>query len=96
MIFTSLPTPAIVEAVLAEVATTAKPGTVVVDLSTNAPGVVKRLAASLATQGITLLDAPVTGGVPKATDGTLVIMVGGDEGVLATHKALLATMSGEA
>lgn len=95
VIFTSLPTPAIVESVLLAVAEGASPGTVVIDLSTNAPGVVRRLAETLAAKGVTLLDAPVTGGVARAIDGSLVIMAGGDEAKLEPNRALLATMSSQ-
>ena len=64
------------------------------DLSTNAPAVVKRLHAMLEEKGVALLDAPVTGGVVRATDGTLVIMVGGDEAVFEQHRSILAPSAG--
>jgi 3-hydroxyisobutyrate dehydrogenase-like beta-hydroxyacid dehydrogenase len=95
LVFTSLPTPKAVEAVVDGIAPTVRPGTVMFDLSTNAPAVVKRLHAGLAAQGVTLLDAPVTGGVVKATDGTLVIMIGGDEAAFEQNRAILATFSGQ-
>ncbi len=70
VIMLSLPTPKHVEAVIAGpdgIAENAKSGTVVIDLSTNSPGVIKRLGDLLSTKSIALIEAPVTGGVVKAT-----------------------------
>lgn len=61
----------------------AAPGTVVVDMSTVAPGTARTIAARLAERGISVLDAPVSGGVPAAQEGTLAIMLGGEAEVLA-------------
>jgi 3-hydroxyisobutyrate dehydrogenase-like beta-hydroxyacid dehydrogenase len=94
VILTSLPTPRHVEAVATEIAASARPGTVFFDLSTNAPAVVRRLHEELAPKGITLLDAPVTGGVARAVDGSIVVMVGGEEAVFEQHRAILAAFSG--
>jgi 3-hydroxyisobutyrate dehydrogenase-like beta-hydroxyacid dehydrogenase len=97
VIFTSLPTPRHVEAVVngpGGIAAEAKPGTVFFDLSTNAPSVVKRLEAELKAKGITMLDSPVTGGVPRAEDASIVIMVGGDEAAFEAHRPLLKAFSG--
>ncbi len=55
----------------------AKPGTVVVDMSTISASVTRRIAAWLAEKGVEMLDAPVSGGEPGAVNGTLSIMVGG-------------------
>jgi 3-hydroxyisobutyrate dehydrogenase len=55
----------------------ARKGTLCVDMSTIDPGVSRRIAASAGERGIRFIDAPVSGGVPRATDGTLAIMVGG-------------------
>ena len=95
LIFTSLPTPKAVEAVVDGMAPAVRPGTAMFDLSTNAPSVVRRLHAMLAGKGVALLDAPVTGGVVRATDGTLVIMVGGEEAVFEQHRSILAAFSGQ-
>ncbi|NOG69988.1 NAD(P)-dependent oxidoreductase [Roseicella sp. DB1501] len=94
VIFTSLPTPRHVEAVVAEIVPRARPGTVLFDLSTNAPAVVKRLQESLSGRGIAFLDAPVTGGVARATDASIVVMVGGEEALFEQHRAILASFSG--
>lgn len=64
------------------VATTARPGNLIVDMSTISTEATKELAARLATVGVHLLDAPVSGGQQGAVDATLTIMVGGaDEDV---------------
>ncbi len=57
----------------------AKAGALVVDMSSIDPMVSKEVGAALAKAGIRFLDAPVSGGEPKAIDGTLSIMVGGAE-----------------
>ncbi len=95
VVMLSLPTPKHVEAVIAGpggVAENAKAGTVVIDLSTNSPGVMKRLGELLSTKGISLIEAPVTGGVIKATDGTLTIIAGGDEAVVDKQRPLLSSI----
>jgi 3-hydroxyisobutyrate dehydrogenase-like beta-hydroxyacid dehydrogenase len=95
VVMMSLPTPKHVEAVIAGddgVAENAKPGTVVIDLSTNAPGMIKKLGELLSTKDIALIEAPVTGGVIKATDGTLTIIVGGDETVIDKQRPLLSSI----
>ncbi|MCX7961837.1 MAG: NAD(P)-dependent oxidoreductase [Burkholderiales bacterium] len=68
------------EAVLfgpAGVAEGASPGTLVVDFSSIAPQAAREFARRLAEQGVGLVDAPVSGGVPGAEKGTLVVMAGG-------------------
>ena len=67
-------------------------GTIIIDMSTIAPSVARRLAAKAATLGATMLDAPVSGGEIGAVSGTLSIMVGGDAGAFATVKPLLDAM----
>jgi 2-hydroxy-3-oxopropionate reductase len=57
-----------------------RPGALVIDMSTIAPGAARALAARLAERGASMLDAPVSGGDVGARDGTLTIMVGGDAG----------------
>jgi 2-hydroxy-3-oxopropionate reductase len=70
----------------------AAPGTVVVDMSTVAPGTARSIAARLAEGGIDFLDAPVSGGVPAARDGTLAIMVGGELAVLERIRPVLEVL----
>src|ERR1017187_10417007 len=52
-------------------------GTIIVDMSSISPMVSQKVAAACAGKGVEFLDAPVSGGEPKAIDGTLAIMVGG-------------------
>lgn len=59
----------------------AKPGLVLVDMSSIAPEASRQMANACAQKGVQLLDAPVSGGEPKAIDGSLSIMVGGDQAV---------------
>lgn len=57
----------------------AKPGTIVVDMSSSAPTGTQELGKVLAEKGILLVDAPVSGAVPRATLGTLTLMIGSDD-----------------
>ncbi len=70
----------------------AKKGTLLVDMSTIDPAVTRRLAAAAAERGLRFVDAPVSGGVPRATDGTLAIMVGGTPADFETARPALAAM----
>jgi len=56
----------------------AKPGTIVIDMSTISPAVTRRVATELGKKEVRMLDAPVSGGAIGARNGTLSIMVGGD------------------
>ncbi|MBK8022913.1 MAG: NAD(P)-dependent oxidoreductase [Chloroflexi bacterium] len=56
----------------------AKPGALVIDMSTISPGATRTMAEALAAKGIQMLDAPVSGGSEGAAKGTLSIMVGGE------------------
>ncbi len=56
-------------------------GSVIVDMSSISPVVSKELSVKADEAGLHMLDAPVSGGEPKAIDGTLAIMVGGQESV---------------
>jgi 3-hydroxyisobutyrate dehydrogenase len=67
-------------------------GRLCVDMSTIDPGTARRLAARLAGRGARFLDAPVSGGVAGAEDGTLTIMVGGEAGDLDEARPALAAM----
>lgn len=70
----------------------AKPGTVIIDMSSITPNVSRELAETAAKQGVDMLDAPVSGGEPKALDGTLSIMVGGKPEVFESAKKVLSGM----
>jgi 3-hydroxyisobutyrate dehydrogenase-like beta-hydroxyacid dehydrogenase len=98
VVFTSLPMPRHVEEVAlgaAGIAASARPGTVLIDLSTNSPSTARRVQAGMQAEGIAMLEAPVSGGVPRATDGTIVIMVGGDRAVFEAQLPLLKSFSKE-
>ena len=73
-----------------------KPGSVFIDCSSINPVASKEIAAVLAERGVEMLDAPVSGGEPKAIDGTLSFMVGGKQEVFDAHKELLLTMGASA
>ena len=91
VVFTSLPGPDQVEHAALDPSTGIlaglKPGTGYVDMTTNAPDVVRRIAEACRTRGIAMLDAPVSGRPPSMT-----IMVGGDAATFATYQPLLACM----
>jgi len=70
----------------------AKPGTIVVDMSSIDPTVSRAVSERLAAKGIIMLDAPVSGGEPKAIEGTLSIMVGGPQEAFDQVRDILATM----
>ena len=69
-----------------------KPGSVFIDMSSINPMASKEIAAELAKKNIEMLDAPVSGGEPKAIDGTLSFMVGGKQEVFDKYKDLLGAM----
>jgi len=70
----------------------ARPGALVIDMSTISPSVTREIAAALSAQEIRMLDAPVSGGSEGAQQGTLSIMVGGDSGDVAEATPLLEAM----
>ncbi len=99
IVITMLPnSPHVKEAVLGKdgVIEGVKAGAILVDMSSIAPLASRELAAELAKKGVEMLDAPVSGGEPKAIDGTLAIMVGGKEAVFAKVKDLLLQMGSSA
>ncbi|MBQ4867309.1 2-hydroxy-3-oxopropionate reductase [Priestia megaterium] len=73
----------------------AKEGSVIIDMSSISPVASKEIAAELAQKGIHMLDAPVSGGEPKAIDGTLAIMVGGNEHIFESVSPILHAMGAE-
>jgi 3-hydroxyisobutyrate dehydrogenase-like beta-hydroxyacid dehydrogenase len=75
----SLPTPNVVVAVAAAWAEAAAPGSILVDLSTNSPALVRELGQRLAASGHHLVEAPLTGGSIGAEKRMLVFMVGGED-----------------
>ncbi|WP_449354231.1 2-hydroxy-3-oxopropionate reductase [Virgibacillus natechei] len=73
----------------------AKPGTVIIDMSSITPVVSKEIASLAAEKDVEMLDAPVSGGEPKAVDGMLSIMVGGKEEVFEQVKDVLYALGTE-
>lgn len=69
-----------------------KPGSVLIDMSSIAPLISKEVAEKLLKKGVIMLDAPVSGGEPKAIEGTLAIMVGGPEETFDKVKDILSVM----
>ncbi|PYN45193.1 MAG: 3-hydroxyisobutyrate dehydrogenase [Candidatus Rokuibacteriota bacterium] len=67
-------------------------GRLCIDMSTIDPSVSRRVAEAVSRRGARFIDAPVSGGVPRATDGTLAIMVGGDARDFEEARPVLAAM----
>ncbi|SFS89825.1 NAD(P)-dependent oxidoreductase [Marininema halotolerans] len=70
----------------------AKPGLILVDMSTISPDATRQLAEQASAQGVKMLDAPVSGGDIGAREGTLSIMVGGEKDVLEKVRPLFEAM----
>ena len=90
--FASLPTPAVVDAVATEWLTGAEPGSILVDLSTNAPATIRAIGSRLEAAGRCFLECPLTGGAPGAQARMLVFMVGGEAAVFERVAPLLSTL----
>jgi 3-hydroxyisobutyrate dehydrogenase len=92
VVFTCLPSPAVVDAVVCGprgILDGLAPGGTWIDNSTNDRSETLRLAARCAEAGIDMLECPVTGGVHKAAEGDITVLVGGDEQVFQLHRHLL-------
>ncbi|MDL2236395.1 2-hydroxy-3-oxopropionate reductase [Christensenellaceae bacterium OttesenSCG-928-K19] len=74
----------------------AKEGTIIVDMSSISPVATKEIAAECAKKSVVMLDAPVSGGEPKAIEGTLAIMAGGDEAAFKKVEKMLHCMGSSA
>ncbi len=72
----------------------AKPGSVVIDMSSIAPLVSQEVYGELAKKDVDFLDAPVSGGEPKAIDGTLAVMVGGKKEIFDKYHDIMKVMAG--
>lgn len=99
VIITMLPdSPQVEEAILGTngVLAGAKAGSLIIDMSSIAPKTAVKIAAEASLKGVEMLDAPVSGGEPKAIDGTLSIMVGGKEEVFEAAKEILLSMGASA
>jgi 2-hydroxy-3-oxopropionate reductase len=95
VILTMLPnSPHVKEVVFGEngVIETVRPGSCFIDMSSINPTASKEIAEKLAKKMVEMLDAPVSGGEPKAIDGTLAFMVGGKKETFEKYKPLLDVM----
>jgi 3-hydroxyisobutyrate dehydrogenase len=96
VVMTSLPMPKDVEAVTlgdGGILASIGKGQTYIDLSTNAPSMVKKIGAAMAAKGIAMLDAPVSGGTAGAEAATIAIMVGGDKKVFDDALPVLQSFS---
>jgi 2-hydroxy-3-oxopropionate reductase len=95
IVITMLPDgPEVEEVVLGEngILAGAKPGTLIIDMSSINPLVSQKIAKACAAKGVDFMDAPVSGGEPKAIEGTLAIMVGGSEELFGKAEPILKCM----
>jgi 2-hydroxy-3-oxopropionate reductase len=95
IVITMLPDgPEVEEVVLGEhgILAGAKPGALIIDMSSINPLVSQKIAKACAAKGVDFMDAPVSGGEPKAIEGTLAIMVGGSEELFAKAEPILKCM----
>lgn len=91
-VITLLPDGRIVRAAVESMRPHLAPGTVVIDMSSSAPVGTKALGEELIAAGFGFIDAPVSGGVKRAIDGTLAIMAGGDAGTIDKAEPVLKAM----
>jgi len=97
IVITMLPnSPQVREVVLGErgVIEGAKAGSILIDMSSIAPLVSRQIAEQLAAKGVEMLDAPVSGGQPKAIEGTLSVMVGGKKEIFDRCYDVMEAMAG--
>ena len=95
IVMTMLPNSPEVKSVMLEeggVARAMQPGSVFIDMSSINPMASREIAAELEKYGVEMLDAPVSGGEPKAIDGTLSFMVGGKQEIFDRYAPVLACM----
>ncbi len=69
-----------------------KTGDIYIDMSTNSPATIRHISEDAKTMGVSVLDAPVSGGTKGAENGTLAIMVGGDAAALEKARGVLEAM----
>lgn len=92
IIFLCLPTNDLVKLSIQNIINIGKKGTIIVDLSSTAPNVIREMYATAKGKGVRLLDSPVSGGEAGAIAGTLVIMCGGDKEIFDEVKPLLLSI----
>jgi 3-hydroxyisobutyrate dehydrogenase len=92
VVFTCLPSPGVIDAVVTGptgILAGLRPGATWIDNSTNDRSETLRLGALCEQRGVHMLECPVTGGVHKAAEGDITVLVGGDEAVFEQHRHLL-------
>ena len=97
LIITMLPnSPQVKEVVLGEngVIEGIKEGSTIIDMSSIAPKASQDIAEELAKKGVNFLDAPVSGGEPKAIEGTISVMVGGEKEIFDKFYDVMMAMAG--
>ena len=92
VVITLLPDGRAVRAAVTAMQPHLSPGTIVIEMSSSAPLGTRALGAELKAAGFPFIDAPVSGGVKRATNATLAIMVGGDPAVIDRVEPVLAAM----
>jgi 3-hydroxyisobutyrate dehydrogenase len=91
-VITILPTSKQVAEVVAGMQAALAPGALVIDMTSGQPAKTREIAATLAEAGVNMIDAPVSGGVPRAKTGDLAIMVGGEDALLDAAEPVLKAM----
>src|SRR3954452_9463922 len=91
-VVTIVPTSKQVADVAALIAPVLAKGTLVIDMTSGQPGKTREIAADLAARGVAMIDAPVSGGVPRTRTGDLAIMVGGEDADLDRAEPVLKAM----
>ena len=94
VVITMLPDGKAVAAVVAAMRPHLAPGAIVIDMSSSDPVGTRALGTELAGAGIRLIDAPVSGGVKRAVDGSLAIMAGGEAATIDAVEPVLSPMGG--
>jgi len=92
VLVTMLPNGEVVREVVLEALPSLKAGAVVIDMSSSDPAGTRALGVALSAKRIPMVDAPVSGAVGKARDGTLALMVGGDQDVVQQVEPVLRAM----
>ncbi|MCA0204147.1 MAG: NAD(P)-dependent oxidoreductase [Proteobacteria bacterium] len=93
-VVTCLPSPAVSEAVLAQILPVMKPGADWIEMSTLGRAEMLRLAATAEAQGVGVLECPVTGGVHLAAQGKITVLAGGEAALVERHRPALEAMGG--
>ncbi len=91
-VVTIVPTSKQVGEVAAQIVPVLAKGALLIDMTSGQPGKTREIAAELEARGVAMIDAPVSGGVPRAKTGELAIMVGGADADLDRADAVLKAM----